>query len=263
VLRDAGWDGKSTVLAVCPINPFWWPVKPSLAKWAAHSAFGAYKNSHYRTMYFHRSGADVDAAYEKYLTAIADGVRPYSKERNAFVVFVGMEMLDRDACEKVSAKLGGCPVFSSDRYNMYELVSILRGADRILSSRFHAIVTSMPGGVPSAGVTMDERIRNLMKERQHEHLLMRVDEPDLSDRIVVALRALDQQQDEIRDTVAATVARNIRLMARMGMYLEEQVARRFPEFPLRAGLRGWEEYLPPLSSQLRGLLETQSGVLTA
>ena len=262
-LREAGWDGTRTVLAVCPINPFWWPVKPSLAKWAAHSAFGAYKNSHYRTMYFHRSGADVDAAYEKYLTAIADGVRPYSKERNAFVVLVGMEMLDRDACERVSAKLDGCPVFSSERYNMYELVSILRGADRILSSRFHAIVTSMPAGVPSAGVTMDERIRNLMKERQQEHLLMRVDEAELSGKIVAALRALDQQQEEIRETIATTVARNVRLMARMGMYLEEQVARRFPEFPLRAGVRGWEEYLPPLSSQLRDLLETQSGVLTA
>ena len=138
-LRDAGWDGKSTVLAVCPINPFWWPVKPSLAKWVAHSAFGAYKNSHYRTMYFHRSGADVDAAYEKYLTAIADGVRPYSKERNAFVVLVGMEMLDRDACERVSAKLGGCPVFSSDTYNMYELVehSSRRGSHLVVAFPRH------------------------------------------------------------------------------------------------------------------------------
>ena len=25
-LRDAGWDGVTPVLAICPINPFWWPV---------------------------------------------------------------------------------------------------------------------------------------------------------------------------------------------------------------------------------------------
>ena len=37
-LRDAGWDGTTPVLAVCPINPFWWPVKASLAKWLG--AFG-------------------------------------------------------------------------------------------------------------------------------------------------------------------------------------------------------------------------------
>ena len=178
-LRDAGWDGATPVLAVCPINPFWWPVKPSLAKWIAHSIAGAYEKSHYRTIYFHRSGAQVDAAYEKYLSAMAAGVDAVSQVARRVSGLVAMEMLDRDACERVAEKLGGAPIFCSDRYNMYEIVSILRACDRMLSSRFHAIVTSMPAGVPSAGVTMDERIRNLMRERGHEHLLMRVDEPDL------------------------------------------------------------------------------------
>ena len=68
-LRDAGWDGKAPILAICPINPFWWPVKPSLGKSLAYSLSGAYEKSHYRTIYFHRSGHDVDAAYEKYLSA--------------------------------------------------------------------------------------------------------------------------------------------------------------------------------------------------
>ncbi|HLA40838.1 MAG TPA: hypothetical protein VJ417_12625, partial [Candidatus Glassbacteria bacterium] len=31
ILREAGWDGKMPVLVVCPINPFWWPVKASVA----------------------------------------------------------------------------------------------------------------------------------------------------------------------------------------------------------------------------------------
>jgi polysaccharide pyruvyl transferase WcaK-like protein len=146
---------------------------------------------------------------------------------------------------------------------MYEIVSILRECDRMLSSRFHAIVSSMPAGVPSAGVTMDERIRNLMRQRDHEHLLMRVDEPDLADKIVAALRALDAQADEIRDAMGRTVARNLQSMARMGIYLEEQVARRYPEFPVRAGVFGWEEYLPPLSPTLRKLLEAHSGALAA
>src|ERR1700683_4098685 len=220
-LLDAGWDGKLPVLAVCPINPFWWPVKASLAKWMAHSFAGAYKDSYYRTIYFHRSGREVDAAYEKYLTAMAAGVRRYKESRPVFPVLIAMEMLDRDACERVAQKLGGVPVFASDRYNMYELVSILRSCDRVLSSRYHAIVTSMPAGVPSAGVTMDERIRNLMRERGHEHLLMRVDDADLADKIVVALNALDSETDAIRDGMEGTVARNLQMMARMGTYFEE------------------------------------------
>jgi len=176
---------------------------------------------------------------------------------------IGMEMLDLDACARVAEKLGGTPVFTSDKYDMYQLVSILRASDRILSSRYHAIVTSMPAGVPSAGVTMDERIRNLMRERGHEHLLMLVDEPDLADKIVAALHALDAQADEIRDSMPCTVARNLHLMARMGVYFEEQVARRFPDFPVRQGVLSWEDYLPPLSPGLTRLIEERSGAVTA
>jgi polysaccharide pyruvyl transferase WcaK-like protein len=262
-LVDAGWDGSTPVLAVCPINPFWWPVKPSLGKSFAHTLFGAYKQSYYRTIYFHRSGREVDAAYEKYLTAMAKGVAAYRQTRDVFPVMIAMEKLDRDACERVAAKLGGAPVLASDRFDMYELVSILRVCDRMLSSRFHAIVTSMPAGVPSAGVTMDERIRNLMRQRGHEHLLMNVDEPDLADKIVAALRALDTEAEQIRESMAVVVVRNLRLMSRMGIYFEEHVARRYPEFPIRSGVLSWDEYLPPLSPLLRGLLESNCGALVA
>ena len=133
----------------------------------------------------------------------------------------------------------------------------------MLSSRYHAIVTSMPAGVPSAGVTMDERIRNLMREREHDHLLSRVDDPDLEDKIAVALRLLDSDTEEIRDAIGETVARNLQLMARMGMYFEEQVARRYPGFPIRSGVLGWQDYLPPLSPNLSKLVEEHSGMLTS
>ncbi len=260
-LREAGWDGKTPVLAVCPINPFWWPVKASIAKWLAHRSAGAYKDSYYRTIYFHRSGREVDAAYEKYLTAMANGVARYQESRAVFPILVAMEMLDRDACGRVAQKLGGAPIFASDRYDMYEIVSILRSCDRMLSSRYHAIVTSMPAGVPSAGVTMDERIRNLMRERGHDNLLSRVDDPDLEDRIVASLRILDSQTEETRDALKRTVARNLQLMARMGVYFEELVARRYPGFPIRSGVLAWQDYLPPLSSALCKLLEEHRGVL--
>jgi polysaccharide pyruvyl transferase WcaK-like protein len=262
-LLDAGWDGKLPVLAICPINPFWWPVTASLAKWLAHSTAGAYRNSYYRTIYFHRSGPKVDVAYEKYLKAMACGVRRYKESRAVFPVLVAMEMLDRDACQRVAEKLGGAPVFASDRYNMYEIVSILRSCDRMLSSRYHAIVTSMPAGVPSAGVTMDERIRNLMRERGHEDLLSRVDDSDLEDKIVASLSILDSQTEEIRGAIRETVARNLRLMARMGMYFEEQVARRYSGFPIRSGVLGWQDYLPPLSPGLCKLVEEYGEVLAS
>lgn len=261
VLRESGWDGATPILAICPINPFWWPVAASIGKWVAHSVAGAYKKSYYRTIYFHKSGKAVDAAYEAYLTAIAEAVTSYRKSRRTLPILIAMEMLDRDACERVAAKLGGAPIFSSDKYDMYELVSILRASHRMISSRYHAIVTSMPAGVPSIGVTMDERIRNLMRERGHEHLLMSVDETDLSGKILAALEIVDQHEDEISASLGPVVARNLPLMARMGRYLEEQVAQRFPEFPLRRGILSWEDYLPPLSPRLAALVEANNGVL--
>jgi polysaccharide pyruvyl transferase WcaK-like protein len=260
-LRSAGWDGRMPVLAVCPINPFFWPVKPSVSKWLAHSVAGAYKKSYYRTIYFHRSGPEVNAAYERYLNALASGVRNYRRDQAVFPVLIAMEMLDRDACQRLAEKLGGAPIFSSDRYNMFELVSILRASQRILSSRYHAIVTSMPAGIPSAGITMDERIRNLMRERGDEHVLLNVDDADLPDKIVDALRALNVDPDQMACGMGRVVTRNLQLMARMGVYFEEQVARRFPEFPIHTGIACWEDYLPPLSPLLRGLVETHESAL--
>jgi len=119
-------------------------------------------------VYFHNSGATADRAYSQYLTAITNAVDAFRKQRKAFVVMAAMERLDARPARKISEKLGGVPVFTSDDYNMYQLVSILRACHMMASSRYHGIVTSMPGLVPSAGITMDERIRNLMRERGHQ-----------------------------------------------------------------------------------------------
>ncbi|MEZ5064747.1 MAG: polysaccharide pyruvyl transferase family protein [bacterium] len=252
LLRAAGWDGSTPILGLCPINPFWWPVRPSILKGAAR-LFGAYRESHYRSIYFHRAGADVDAAYDRYLSSIANAVTAYRRERQVFPVLVAMEALDQDACERVAARLDGAPVFASGEHDMHTLVSILRRCDRLVSSRFHAIVTSMPALVPSAGITMDERIRNLMHERGHEHLLLTVDDPALEERLLGILHRLDDEAESMRDDLGRTVADNLVRMARMGAFLEAEVARRFAEFPVREGLVPWREYLPPLSPGLEAL----------
>src|SRR6202158_6386066 len=98
--------------------------------------------------------------------------------------------MDARPCKRISEKLGGVPVLTSDDYNMYQLVSILRVCRMIVSSRYHGIVTAMPALVASAGITMDERIRNLMNERGHPELLMNGDDTDLEARTLAALEIL-------------------------------------------------------------------------
>ncbi|QQS47382.1 MAG: polysaccharide pyruvyl transferase family protein [Acidobacteriota bacterium] len=254
-LRKLGWDGSTPVLVVCPINPFWWPVKASIAKFIARAITGAYSDSHYRSVYFHNSGPEVEKAYNFYLTSIANAVDRFRRDQNVFVVLAAMEKLDTRACEKMSPILGGVPVISSADYDMYQLVSILRSCHLMVSSRYHGIVTCMPGMVVSAGVTMDERIRNLMHERGHQDLLLTVDDPDLEERLYDILHRMQRDQESIRDGIGRTVAKNLKIMARMGIYFEEHVQRRYPEFPIRRGLQSWDNYLPPMSKELAQLVE--------
>ena len=255
VLQDAGWDGKTPVLVVCPINPFEWPVKASVGKFALHGVTGVYKESHYRSVYFHSSGPEADRALKHYLASISNAVDAFRKQRKVFVVLAATERLDARQAVRISEKLGGVPIFTSDEYNMWEMVSILRSCHMMASSRYHGIVTSMPALVPSAGITMDERIRNLMRERGHQDLLMNVDDPDLEPRLLAALHKLATEGEMVAAGIGRTVVKNLKVMARMGVYFEEEVQRRYPDFPTRKGEWGWDDYLPPMSQNLRSLAE--------
>jgi polysaccharide pyruvyl transferase WcaK-like protein len=167
-----------------------------------------------------------------------------------------MERLDARACRDVAAGLVGIPIFTSDDHDMFELVSIVRCGSLMVSSRYHGIVTAMPGLVASAGVTMDERIRNLMNERGHGHLLLAVDDPELEPKLLNVLERLREESGVAREAIGRTVVRNLKVMARMGIYLEEAVRQCYPQFPLRTGVLGWKDYLPPLSPTLEQLVET-------
>lgn len=254
-LREAGWDETTPVLVLCPIHPFVWPVEASLAKYVARTTTGAYKESQYRTVYFHQSGEEVDRRFRKYTGALARATKAFQEKHRVFTVLAAMERLDAVACREIAAQIPGTPIFTSDDYDMYQLVSILRECTYMVSSRYHGIVTCMPSLVASAGVTMDERIRNLMRERGHEHLFATVDDPELEAKLGEMMDTLVREADAVRDGIARTVVQNLKVMARMGVIFEDLVRRQYPEFPLASGVRSWEEYLPPLDSALVRLAE--------
>jgi polysaccharide pyruvyl transferase WcaK-like protein len=256
-LRRAGWDGKQRVLVVCPINPFWWPVKPDIAKAVALKLVGQYKGEHYQSIYFHHSSTEATQKYETYLDAIAEGVRAFRSRRDdVFPILVAMEQLDKYACEDLAPRLDGTvPIFVSDSHDMFEMVSILRNCTWMLSSRFHAVVTSMPGLVASAGITMDERIRNLMNDRGHPQLFLEVDEADLADKVVNVLETLDRDREEVVHGIGRAVPKQLALMGRMGIDFMDEVARVYPEFPRRELPMTCDGHLPPLAPELQRLVE--------
>ena len=260
-LRRVGWNGER-VLMVCPINPFCWPVQASLNK-AALRLLGFYRNSHYGSIFFFNNRDTARQQFEQDLAGIAGAVKRFQQRTGVFVVVAASEELDNPAVRLLAEKLGGAPTFSSSLYNIYQLVSIFRSADLMLSSRYHAIVTSMAGRVASAGIAFDERIANLMSERGHEHLLMKVDDPELEQKAEQALDFLNQNTEQVAESARRTVARNLRIMSGMGRRLVEYVNQKIPFFQRRHRLNSWEDYLPPLGRELHELLEENSSAASA
>ena len=254
-LRAAGWDEKTPILALCPIHPFVWPVRASIAKYFARATTGAYKESQYRTVYFFESGAEVERKFKHYVNGYIHAAKAFVQKHRVFLILVAMERLDAMACLAIEKELPGTPVITSDDYDMFQLVSILRACTYMVSSRYHGIVTCMPAGVVSAGVTMDERIRNLMRERGHQHLLLDVDDPGLGPKLLEVMEHLVVEADAIRESIGRTVLANLKGMARMATFLEDEVRKTYPEFPLRKGVLSWEDNLPPLPEDLRKLAE--------
>lgn len=256
LLKKQGWDGQQPVLIVCPINPFWWPVKPDLGKAFAHEMLGEFDSLHYKSVYFHHDSQSARDQQETYTSHLARAIEVFCREQNYFPILVGMEKVDRRACQLVASKLPyEPPMFVSDEYNMYELVSVLHNGSLMASSRYHAIVTSMPGLVPSVGVTMDERIRNLMNDRGHPDFFLEVDDEQLSDRLISLFRKVHESKAQVKADIARVLPGQLKLMGQMGMELVAEIARVYPEFPVIDRPQSWEAFLPPLPQHLTETLE--------
>jgi polysaccharide pyruvyl transferase WcaK-like protein len=269
LLRRAGWDETTPVLAICPIHPFWWPVRPDPWKAAVHGLTGAYAGSHYESIYFHADGPEVEARLARYLAGLAGAIDDFCRAHRVFPILIGMEALDRGACERLADRLATRrgswrpPIFVSDEYDMWEMVALLRRSSLIVSSRYHALVCSMPAGVPSIGVTMDERIRNLMKDRGQREFALEVDDEKLDEKLLDAMERAWSDPEAMREQIERCVAANLRRMGEMGMHLVDHVREHHPDFPFRTGLGSAASgsagdpyaHLPPLPARQREILE--------
>ncbi len=61
--------------------------------------------------------------------------------------------------------------------------------------------------------------------------LMNVDDPDLEPKLLAALEKLATEGDRIADGIGRTVVKNLKVMARMGVYFEEEVQPPLSRFP--------------------------------
>ncbi|MGB0679609.1 MAG: polysaccharide pyruvyl transferase family protein [Polyangiales bacterium] len=258
VLTHAGWDGKQPIVTLCPINAFWWPVQPSLRKSAIQSLTGAYGPLHYGSIYFHSWDVQRRQKQRAYLRALARVAEVLQARHGAFINLVAMEALDGQACRTLQAMLPQpAPILSAATLDCDTLVAALRLSRLVISSRYHAIVTSMPGQVPSIGVTMDERITNLMTDRGQPELALGVDDRNLEDKLRTHAERLLHDPDPTRTAITQAVRHHLQRMGEMGRHFIDHLCTRLPGFEPAVGpddSRDMLAYLPPMAPALQQLL---------
>ncbi len=219
-LKQSDWDGVSPLLGIAPINPFWWPVKPSLAKWLKTKITGDH-SFQFQLWYFFSWSKQRKQLFEDYLDAIAGAVNEFATAFSCHVVILGMEQLDKDACDKLKAKLEmPVSVFLSSDHNGYEMASVLRQLSFLITSRYHAEVLSMEAKVPGIAISMDERLDNLLQEMDMcRNQLLHAEDPDLSSKLKNALEFVRTHQKNLKEELGPQLMHYQKTLDEMGDFL--------------------------------------------
>ena len=201
-LMEAGWDGQQPLMGVAVINPFCWPVRPSVCRWLKALVTRDFSQQ-YDKIYFFSDSPERRAKFETYLSAMAAAVNQYSREHHAFVVVLGMEQLDSKACSLLEKRIEAPhAVYTSKEYNVFQMTGLLRQLDILLTSRYHAAVLSMEHAIPIVAVSIDARLNGVLREvGLSEHYLHQVDDAGLENRIKMSLKRADDHKAEISEWI--------------------------------------------------------------
>lgn len=254
VLTDLGWNRHSKVVAICPVNPFWWPVRVDIGKARALAADGRFADLHAEGVLFQSWSEAAAVKLRAYVDALATTVEAL-RASGHFPVIIGMERLDQRICATLRAALRvPVPELVSGVRGMNEIVSVLHAASLVISSRFHATLFAIAAAVPVVGITMDARIRSMFEEHGIGDSCLECEAPNLSDELLAKARAMLDEPGNLRRTYNRICASQIRALGEMAIELVDEIAERHPDFPRSPLNRAWDAHLPPLSTRLEQLL---------
>lgn len=254
ILASVGWNGRSPLVAVCPINPFWWPAQIDLEKARALQTEGRYQELHSRSVFFMSWSDERERKFQRYLEALADTIEALRKS-GRFPILIAMDRLDVRACESLAQKLHTpIPQFVGATWGMDATVALLQRASLVVSSRFHATLFAIAAGVPVIGVSMDSRIHALFLEHGLARWLIDCSAPDLRERLFPLGETLLRAGDDMQDGYRTILASQIKAFGQMGIDLLDELAACDPGFPPGPLKRSWDACLPALSPRIERAL---------
>lgn len=223
LLKAQGWDGKSRLMGVAAINPFCWPVRPSLKRWGKALLTGN-RSQQYDLFYFFSDSEERRKKYQDYLKELALAINNYRNEHQAFVVLIGMERLDTQACHDLKTLIGDCAVITSKDTPVFQMVSVLNKLNILVTSRYHAAVLSMSKGIPMVAVSMDNRLDGLFQDfGMASDYLYHVEDKHLAVQLTDALHKAEAKQEENALSVKEHIANNRRVLKEMSSFAHQWI----------------------------------------
>jgi polysaccharide pyruvyl transferase WcaK-like protein len=256
ILRKNGWDGNKPLLGIAVINPFYWPVKPNLLKFIKMKLLKEKREDNYDKWYFFSTSPEREKKFEIYLSGIAKAADEFVEKHNFFPVIIGMEKLDYNACYRLREKMKNKPpVFWSGEYDGYQMTAILHLLSLLVTSRYHARVLSMTGGVPSIAISMDERLENLLKETGHfEEYYISCDDENIGNKLLPMLEKLWNNREKVRKEILEKIPSYLEKMGKMGKTFKNFLRENFKGIELKDDPENIFEFLPPLYPELKEIV---------
>ncbi|HEY4352537.1 MAG TPA: polysaccharide pyruvyl transferase family protein [Paraburkholderia sp.] len=187
--------------ALCPNNPYWWPVHTDVRR--AYRLDGSDVESPLRhgPLTFHTWDDDRArrfSAYKAGFAMLAAGLHAQGIEP----VLVAMERLDLAACDEIAALLPfPVRIVARGREPLDAVAATVGHARCVVTTRFHAAVLAIAHGVPAVGVSMDERIEQLFAEAGVSGWNFSCDDPHFGARALARLASCDAAE---RESLSAT-----------------------------------------------------------
>ena len=202
-LMEAGWDGRKPLMGVAPLNPFCWPVRPSLWRWLKTQATRDFTRQ-YDKLYFFADSPERRRQFSHYLSAMTAAVNRYSHAHDAFVVVLGMEQLDARVCQQMAQQLEvPHAVCTSKACDVFQMTGLLRQLSVLLTSRYHASVLSMEHGCSIVAVSIDACLTGIMGETGLDrHYLHQATDADLEQRLHLSLQQASEHADAISEAIS-------------------------------------------------------------
>lgn len=177
------------LVGIAPIEFYHWPVK--LRLWGR-------PEDRYRWPYHFTWTAEGRQRSRQLIDVYAAFIQECLNQRGLDVALIAMEQLDTRFCEQILEALpaeqrGRVRLVSSRNTPPNEMTLFLRGLDYLVTSRYHASVLSLAGGVPQLAIAHDERIESIYREAGIvADCLLPHQAPDLAARLSTAFTRLQE-----------------------------------------------------------------------